>query len=202
MAFALTHTAVSGKRLGAKSPARRSTADHGARTSMFQDELTSPGDRGIKRSEPMWTSFFERHTGPVPISAHKRGPDTRPIEAPRRPNGLKMTLHSISGGIHERSSRSGCCGPASCVGQGRSRKCACRPCLPPSPARRRLGIVRCRPKAASPISSKPRARAIENALARGTTRAPPCIGASPILDDYDGNSRVLHRLCHACMVAL
>ena len=35
---------------------------------MFQDEQTSPGARALKLSEPMWTSFFELHTGPVALT--------------------------------------------------------------------------------------------------------------------------------------
>ncbi len=40
---------------------------------MFQDEQTSPGARAIKLSEPMWTSFFELHTGPWRNQATARG---------------------------------------------------------------------------------------------------------------------------------
>ncbi len=40
---------------------------------MFQDEQTSPGARAIKLSEPMWTSFFELHTGPWQNQATARG---------------------------------------------------------------------------------------------------------------------------------
>lgn len=61
---------------------------------MFQDEQTRPGARAIKLSEPMWTSFFELHTGRWRISAHNMRPDTRAIEAPSQPNRLKITLQN------------------------------------------------------------------------------------------------------------
>jgi len=61
---------------------------------MFQDEQTSPGARAIKLSEPMWTSFFELHTGPWRLSGHNIRPDTRAIEAPSRYNRPKITLQN------------------------------------------------------------------------------------------------------------
>jgi hypothetical protein len=59
---------------------------------MFRMGKTSPGVRAAKLSEPMWTLFFELHTGPWRTSGHIKRRDTRAIEAPSRENSQKITL--------------------------------------------------------------------------------------------------------------
>ena len=106
---------------------------------MFQDEQTSPGARAIKLSEPMWTSFFELHTGPWRKSGHNMRPDTRAIEASSRPNRLKITLqnwghpHTPLPALSRRLEN--------CALPDRSRECGCRSSAPPSPAQCRAGLA-------------------------------------------------------------
>ena len=59
---------------------------------MFRMGTTSPGARASKLFEPMWTLFFELHTGPWRISGHIMRPDTRAIEAPSRKSSRRITL--------------------------------------------------------------------------------------------------------------
>ena len=106
---------------------------------MFQDEQTSPGARAIKLSEPMWTSFFELHTGPWRKSCHNMRPDTRAIEASSRPNRLKITLqnwghpHTPLPALSRRLEN--------CALPDRSRECGRRSSAPPSPAQCRAGLA-------------------------------------------------------------
>jgi hypothetical protein len=59
-------TKVSGKRLGAQRPRRgRSTDDLCGKDFKVQDGENQSRGSSVKLSEPMWTLFFELHTGPV-----------------------------------------------------------------------------------------------------------------------------------------
>jgi len=59
---------------------------------MFRLGMPSPGARASKLSEPMWTLFFELHTGPWQSAGHIMRPDTRAIEAPNRKTSRRITL--------------------------------------------------------------------------------------------------------------
>ena len=79
----------------APARARRSTDDIcGKDFNVRNGENQSRGSSQSKLSEPMWTLFFELHTGPWRKSGHDKRPDTRPIDAPSRNVAEKITLQN------------------------------------------------------------------------------------------------------------
>jgi hypothetical protein len=127
-----------------------------------------PGLEPFKLSEPMWTLFFELHTGPWPISGHIMRPDTRPIEALSQVNSSENHLAKPGASTHA---------PPRAVPQtwklrfAKSMANICAFVMSPSfsgAVLRRAGTIRCRWKGASTPS-------VQFKLLRSTERQRPFI---------------------------
>ena len=83
-----------GTRLAAESPGKEIDRRLCGKDFNVPGRVNQARRASIKLSEPMWTSFFELHTGAWRRSGHTKRPDTRAIEAPNRYQCPNITLQN------------------------------------------------------------------------------------------------------------